>query len=117
VTDDPRARAIKAALATGIPIHKGYIAEVIDAIPGDVHAHLAQQKGHDDDTVLFRGSVWGIYEWLRSLARVKAGTDQRVVMYRLDDRPLPPGACTPDGPADPPPCGQVCPTCPIPTPT
>jgi len=31
-----------------------------------------------------------------------------------EDRPLPPGACTPDGPADPPPCGKVCAFCPIP---
>ena len=37
--------AIEAALATGIPIHKGYIAEVIDAVPPRVLAQLAIDTG------------------------------------------------------------------------
>jgi hypothetical protein len=42
---DARDKAITAALATGVPIHQGYIAEVIDAIPGDVLVDLAIERG------------------------------------------------------------------------
>jgi hypothetical protein len=41
--------AIHAALATGIPIHKGYIAGVLDAIPDGVLARLAIERGAIED--------------------------------------------------------------------
>jgi hypothetical protein len=93
VTDDPRAQAIEAVtnmfigkwLApdpyddNDVEMVRQWAESAVDAIPGDVHAHLAQQKG----------------------ALIKAGAlpegDGYITVYRLVD---PPQNQTPPQPAE-----------------
>jgi hypothetical protein len=64
--------AVAAALATGVPIHKSYIAEVLDAVPGAVLAQLAIERGglEDDGT------------WV-----VPDDPEDYIVHYEDEDRP------------------------------
>lgn len=40
----------------------------------------AEPATHEDP--VFTGSINGVYLWLQAMARVKTGTDMRVVVYR-----------------------------------
>jgi len=73
-----RDEAIATALATGVPIHKGYIAEVLDAVPGDMLVRLAIERG-----ALARVEI--IDEWAGSSEIIDLATKRYVdgPLYRL----------------------------------
>lgn len=90
-----------------VPISSFGMRTVID----EVAAELARLTTERDELAAANERIGLAY-----IEATNPGIDMDMVRRAREVRPYRPGACTPDGPADPLPCGEVCATCPIPAP-